>query len=442
MATKRKFEIGDAVMVKKTGDFGMITGYSTPWYYVNGYTKYTANQLEKAGDENLKYGDRVRVIENTGTLEVGEVGTIIAKDVDGTYLFESDTSSEVKHRGHDYGIEWGRCGKMGESRCGWVFPSQVEKIVEEVKQEKTEVKDNFKMGDRVVCKTKNAFGFSVGETGTVIAKMLENDDYYLIRHDAPNQWCHTGSMGVYDWGEHSDENDCTYEYEKDFKLLKETPKNKEEIHITRKGKEVHAILKKDGKLVKRTVAKCHPSDEFDFETGAKLAMSRLYGAVDEQKNELHSNIEPSKYKVGDMVLLKTKEEIIKEFGGLRKVSPVCLSPMEEFLGKPVVLKDPNEQLYNMETFTTKDLKGLAISDQYIKGKIVKCDEYKEGDKVLVKSEKQVVSEKLLDVFPHFVWLMRKYCDKVITLGEKMPDEAFLYEGFWWGKDFFVGKVVK
>lgn len=62
-ATKRKFEIGGAVMVKKTGDFGMITGYSTPWYYVDGYTKYTANQLEKAGDENFKYGDRVRVIE-------------------------------------------------------------------------------------------------------------------------------------------------------------------------------------------------------------------------------------------------------------------------------------------------------------------------------------------------------------------------------------------
>ena len=288
MATKRKFEIGDAVMVKKTGDFGMITGYSTPWYYVDGYTKYTANQLEKACDENFKYGERVRVIENTGTLEVGEVGTIIAKDVDGTYLFESDTSSEGKHRGHDYGIEWGRCGKMGESRCGWVFPYEVEKIVEEVeevKQEETEVKDNFEMGDRVVCKTKDAFGFELGETGTIVAKISRHENYYLVRHDNPNKQCHTGNMGVYDWGEHSDKNDCTYEYGKDFKLLKETPKNKEEIHITRKGKEVHAILKKDGKLVKRTVAKCHPSDEFDFETGAKLAMNRLYGVNSTKKKK-------------------------------------------------------------------------------------------------------------------------------------------------------------
>lgn len=353
MATKRKFNVGDIVMLKSTGEVFEIKRYVSPHYVVDDGRCYTAVQLEKAGDENFKYGDRVRVIEDTGTLEVGEVGTIIAKDNDGTYLFESDTDSDGKHRGHEDGLVWGRGGKFGEHRCGWVFPYEVEKIVEEKQEEK-----------------------------------------------------------------------------------------KEEIHITRKGREVHAILKKDGKLVKRTVAKCHPDDEFDFEKGAKLAMNRLYGEEEHETLEEKMGMKPSKYRVGDMVLLKTKEELLKEFGDFWKVKPICLSPMEEFLGKPVQLESPKDQLYSMETFTTKDLMGFAISDQYINGKIVKCDEYEKGDKVLVKSEKQVDSEKLFDVFPHFVWGMRKYCDKVITLGTKMADETFLYEHYWWGKDFIVGKVVE
>lgn len=445
MATKRKFEIGDAVMVKKTGDFGMITGYSTPWYYVDGYTKYTANQLEKAGDENFTYGDRVRVIEDTGTLEVGEVGTIIAKDADGTYLFESDTDSEGKHRGHDYGIEWGRCGKIGESRCGWVFPYEVEKIKEEPekqKRRKKEVKDKFKMGDRVICKKEGAFGFSVGETGTVIAKVLGNGGYYLIRHDIPNQCCHTGSCAEYAWGKLSRKSDCTNEIGDKFELIENYDK-KEEIHITRKGREVHAILKKDGKLAKRTVAKCHPDDEFDFETGAKLAMNRLYGTEEYGTIKEKTEMKPSKYKVGDMVLLKTKEELIKEFRGLYNVYPACIEEMEDNLGKVITLERPKNYDYDVETFLMPNAGGYVISDQYIKGKIVKCDEYKVGDKVLVKSEKQVEEEKLYEGMCPFVYPMKKYCDKVIVLAEKDGwDNTFLTNNWWWRNDFFVGKVVE
>lgn len=54
-------------------------------------------------------------------------------------------------------------------------------------------------------------------------------------------------------------------------------KSDEEIHITRKGSEVHGILKKDGKVIRRSVAKCSPEDEFNFHTGAELAFNRLYG---------------------------------------------------------------------------------------------------------------------------------------------------------------------
>ena len=57
----------------------------------------------------------------------------------------------------------------------------------------------------------------------------------------------------------------------------------QEIHITRKDNEIHAILKEDGKVIKRSVAKCHPEDKFDFQNGSKLAYDRLF--EEESKNE-------------------------------------------------------------------------------------------------------------------------------------------------------------
>lgn len=50
----------------------------------------------------------------------------------------------------------------------------------------------------------------------------------------------------------------------------------ESIHITREDDTVHAVLKNGKNVVKRSKAVCSPDDEFDFETGAKLAMSRLF----------------------------------------------------------------------------------------------------------------------------------------------------------------------
>lgn len=445
MATKRKFNVGDIVMLKSTGEVFEIKRYVSPQYVVDGGRCYTAVQLEKAGDENFKYGDRVRVLEDTFSLRKGDVGKIIAGTSDGQYLFESDEESTSKHHGHKCDLLWGRIGDPKESRCGWVYPDIVEKIEEEkqeeknVKQEEVKVKDKFKLGDRVVCVTKDAYGFSVGETGTIVAK-TKGAGEYLVKHDVPNRSCHMGAYTAYEWGKASDKSDCTLELDCDFELIK-TSEKKEEIHITRKGSEVHAILKKDGKLVKRTVAKCHPDDEFDFEKGAKLAMNRLYGTEESEIIKEKNDMKPSKYRVGDMVLLKTKEELIKEFGSYDNMNPIPLPLMEIDFGKVIKLTPPElGQLYNVETFALPN--GGVISDQYIKGKIVKCEEYEKGDKVLVKSEKQVDGEKLFDVFPHFVWGMRKYCGKVITLGTKMADETFLYERYWWGKDFFVGKVVE
>lgn len=50
-----------------------------------------------------------------------------------------------------------------------------------------------------------------------------------------------------------------------------------EIVIRKHGKEVRAVFKANGKVVKESVAKCHPDDRFNFKTGAEIAFERLFG---------------------------------------------------------------------------------------------------------------------------------------------------------------------
>jgi hypothetical protein len=56
-----------------------------------------------------------------------------------------------------------------------------------------------------------------------------------------------------------------------FKLL-----HNKEIHITLDDTTTIAILKENGKVVKRSEAKLHPDDTFDFETGVNVVMDRLF----------------------------------------------------------------------------------------------------------------------------------------------------------------------
>lgn len=67
----------------------------------------------------------------------------------------------------------------------------------------------------------------------------------------------------------------------------------QKILITTDGKETKARLYDDKKVVKESVAKCSPKDEFDFETGAKIAFERLVGNQEKTKQ---------KFKIGDYVI--------------------------------------------------------------------------------------------------------------------------------------------
>lgn len=79
------------------------------------------------------------------------------------------------------------------------------------------------------------------------------------------------------------------------------PVDTSEIHITTDGTNVHAILKRDGKVVKRSVAKCSPSDDFDFEAGAELAFHRLFEVVREA---------PAKPPVFDMAKFVAGKQVV------------------------------------------------------------------------------------------------------------------------------------
>lgn len=54
------------------------------------------------------------------------------------------------------------------------------------------------------------------------------------------------------------------------------PYNDKKIVITTDGNTTIARMFENGKCVETAVAKCNPSDEFNFETGAKLAFERLF----------------------------------------------------------------------------------------------------------------------------------------------------------------------
>lgn len=104
-----------------------------------------------------------------------------------------------------------------------------------------------------------------------------------------------------------------------FKPISLTLISEESIHITREDNTVHAILKNGKNVVKRSKAVCSREDEFDFETGAKLAMSRLFEG---SKKDLLP------YKVGDKVKLKDS------FDGLRN----CNDTMKYYEGKIVTIR--------------------------------------------------------------------------------------------------------
>ena len=77
---------------------------------------------------------------------------------------------------------------------------------------------------------------------------------------------------------------------------------KQELHVTSDGTTTNAVLKEGGKVVKCAKAVCSPDDEYSFETGARLAIDRVFGKEEKGAEEKGAAHEPKpKFNIGNMV---------------------------------------------------------------------------------------------------------------------------------------------
>ena len=80
--------------------------------------------------------------------------------------------------------------------------------------------------------------------------------------------------------------------------LVDVESEKSSVHITWDGesKTVRAVYKVGNEVVDRREANCHPDDNFDFFTGAKLALERV-----EVNSDIEEHTESDEIKIGDIV---------------------------------------------------------------------------------------------------------------------------------------------
>lgn len=155
----------------------------------------------------------------------------------------------------------------------------------------------FKVGDRVREIKNVAFASTQDVLGTVRVIDESSIIYYGVEFDK-------------NIGGHNMLKDSKPEYKKGHcyyvsgeDLVKaENPS----IHITADGNKTIAVMKQGKQEVGRGVATCNPSDEFDFKTGAKLAMDRLLG--EEIKGNYVTGVREvsRKAKVGEYIKIVKK----------------------------------------------------------------------------------------------------------------------------------------
>ena len=134
----------------------------------------------------------------------------------------------------------------------------------------------FKVGDRV----RGISGVTKGYKGVVVEVEHANNSLVLCRFK--NFKGHNGN-GCTKRCKDYDTSDHYYVSPNKIELIKD-----ETIVIYRKDDKVIALDKRTGK---KTEAKCHPDDEFDFEIGAKLSFERLLE-------------EPEQYYNGKIIFMK------------------------------------------------------------------------------------------------------------------------------------------
>lgn len=132
----------------------------------------------------------------------------------------------------------------------------------------------FKIGDkvRITGSRDDATDHLDGKIGTVV--FITPSDLSVTVGDDPIPW---------------------FIWKHNAKLVNRIPKDK--IVITHDGKTTTAALCREDGTKKTATANCAPEDEFDFATGAELALKRLFGKEDVGMNKP----EKPKYYSGKVV---------------------------------------------------------------------------------------------------------------------------------------------
>lgn len=186
----------------------------------------------------------------------------------------------------------------------------------------------------------------------------------------------------------------------------------ETIVIYRDGNEVTVLDKSTGK---KAIARCNPTDEFDFHIGAKLAFSRLMGEPEENQQDKLKIVKCDRYEVGDKVLIRDWDDMEKEFGldsdGDIRCTPCFSTKMKKFCNKIITVFKVDK---DGDCYTEGE--GWAFSRCMIVGKVVE------------------ESEKPVDEFtPHL--LLEKHDVYYGTIG----GETFLVDAI--GRPLRIGDTV-
>lgn len=136
----------------------------------------------------------------------------------------------------------------------------------------------------------------------------------------------------------------------------ELVKDNQSIIIYRKGREVIANIKDGKEVIKSAKATCNPSDEFVFETGARLAFNRLMGEEEKPEPKLFKKAKlGEKIKVIDISGdLQSPRLVLGKVYVVDYVDGVCVGSNGNYFNdgkKRYVITEENI----IEDFTTEEL---------------------------------------------------------------------------------------
>ena len=198
--------------------------------------------------KKFKLGDKVKIIQaTTGARGTdGKIGVIIRKP-----RYAHDYNGLVSHEGGIWVeiMDDGRIWNIGtESKLELISkPQQTEELQME--------KGNFKV--RCIDNCNNVSKYTVGKVYQFInGHMVDDKGIEFPMHPVSN---------FDEWDKFTTS---------DFEPVNDSP---QKINIRQDGLTVTATLKQGKEVIKTKVAKCSPTDTFEFGIGAKLAVERLFG---------------------------------------------------------------------------------------------------------------------------------------------------------------------